>query len=342
MKSSSAICKESIPLSPHLAMTLGVPAALLIQQIHYWSRKQNHYRDGQYWVYKTLKEWADELRIFDAKTIQRSLDKLRAAGIIEVANYNKMKYDRTLWYRVQMDILSKCLATRFPDHEVVVNPDGQIVLIGNPIKSIPIPETTAETTSEKEAPPAATHPSPPSQLPGKKFLMVKAPSSAKAILQQLQDKSNGTPAVPPNTLKSAQAIWRTVPKYNETVKMMPEMTMVDRGRLSYIYRQWGPTADRNLRHLISHWVGFTKFVETQRGLKKTPMVPDLGFLQKYLGDGASFVLQSMQLIAEPAPSKPVLKKATKVKIPTAEQPAKQEDEEASMEDVLSWGKKIDE
>lgn len=94
-----------IGYSPELSLHFGVVGALLIQQIHYWSAVNNTASNGYKWVYNTFEEWHKQLGCFDIKTIKSTMKKLREAGVVVAENHNKIKYDRTLWYRVDYSSL---------------------------------------------------------------------------------------------------------------------------------------------------------------------------------------------------------------------------------------------
>lgn len=225
----------------------------------------------------------------------------------------------------------------------------------------PLPQTTAETNKETMVKP----PTESSLPPGKNKIAVtevtstvvtikkqslgevkmsKQPTSSAAILAAMQKKKTGVSTLPANTTKSMKGLWQElVPQHHPSVGMMVELTLKKQGQLGAIAKTWGLTADRNLAHVIKNWVGYTKFVAAQKGLKLTPDVPDIGFIQKYVGEAGAFVTQAMQLTALTPKIKLVHKPASvEVSLLRPPVPTKKVleagEEEASLEDVLAWKK----
>ena len=165
---------------------------------------------------------------------------------------------------------------------------------------------------------------------------VKKPSSSDAILAALQIKNGASPTS--NHKEIMRAVWREVPKYNKDVGMVPVLTGKDVGNLSYIATSIGPTAEGVLRHIISNWIAFTKFVESAKAVKKTPSAPDIGFVVKYVTEAVSFQKQSVQSVA---PKSKAGKIASPVKIqtpPAIESKAHEaeEDAEITLDAVMAW------
>lgn len=98
-------------ISEDVAREYGVCAAVLIGQIHYYTQlsMKNHenYHDGEYWVYNSLSEWCDDIPIFGRSSIYRAINALRNDGILIVDSFNRHKYDKTLWYRIDYGKLAE-------------------------------------------------------------------------------------------------------------------------------------------------------------------------------------------------------------------------------------------
>lgn len=350
MSIKNSLFINAIPFSPPLGKVFGVCAALLIQQIHYWCSKQKNIRNEHSWVYKTHKGWEGELLCFDQKTIQRALDSLRVQGVVVAENFNKHRYDRTIWYRVNTEKLMALLHENMPMWTFSLLPSGQIVHTLLDTETTPIPKTTQETTDETTAVDFATEKPPRIKIIlGKQTTSemglnpMKQPTSSAAILAALK-VSNGVPA-PVNTSKSIQSLWRTlVPKHHPTVGMLPEFTVVKKGQLAHIVKVLGSSTDSVVGYVLPNWIGYCNFVASQAGLKKTPDVPEIGFLLKYVGEAASYAKENLQLIApkkKPLEIKIVLETVA-VKPVKAEVPLHPEDDEiASAEFMMNWKPPID-
>lgn len=95
------INEPPLQVLPSLASSIGLNEAIVVQQIHYWTRISKNERDGFIWVYKTIKQWQEEFPFWSEKTIRRTIKKLENASIVvSTSIYNKMGIDRTKWYRI--------------------------------------------------------------------------------------------------------------------------------------------------------------------------------------------------------------------------------------------------
>lgn len=100
---------RSIPLRPALlALTGDVEAALLLQQLCYWTSRT---RDIEGWIYKSADELATELGrlpdgtvVVSPSTIRRRLRVLETTGLVH-AQDSRDPFDRTKIYRVAREIV---------------------------------------------------------------------------------------------------------------------------------------------------------------------------------------------------------------------------------------------
>ncbi|KFN88988.1 replication protein [Tetragenococcus halophilus] len=122
---------------PNLAKEIGLNEAIFIQQLHYWlNGKSAKLRDGKTWVYNTYEDWQEQFPFWSVPTIKRIVNKLREKKLIITKNYNKFKYDKTLWYSINYDELHKIEQSSY-----------QIDTIEEDKKTPPIPEITSEITN---------------------------------------------------------------------------------------------------------------------------------------------------------------------------------------------------
>jgi len=93
---------------PDIAARVGVNAAVLYQNILFWTRKNlanaRHVKDGKVWTYNSVKAWADMFPYMTGNQIRTALAKLVDAGLIHEGNHNETAYDRTKWYGVPTQI----------------------------------------------------------------------------------------------------------------------------------------------------------------------------------------------------------------------------------------------
>lgn len=93
-------------IQPKLIKLLGDPTeAIILQQIHYWLVKSANIKDGYSWVYNSIKNWNKQFDWVSEATLKRKFKSLEDKGLLITGNYNKAKFDRTKWYRINYDAL---------------------------------------------------------------------------------------------------------------------------------------------------------------------------------------------------------------------------------------------
>lgn len=108
----NSLLLDSYPLLviPELAQAIGLNEAIVLQQVHYWclhsEKTGNNFRDGYYWVYNSYREWQQQFPWWSERTIKSIFSRLEHNGLLISGNYNKLRMDRTKWYRIDHDILS--------------------------------------------------------------------------------------------------------------------------------------------------------------------------------------------------------------------------------------------
>lgn len=89
-----------------LATAIGLNEAIILNQIHYWIQKnkdERHYKDGRYWMWETYDGWHNQMPFMSMSTIKRTMKSLKKEGLIEMQNFNKKNWDRTVWYSVNYE-----------------------------------------------------------------------------------------------------------------------------------------------------------------------------------------------------------------------------------------------
>lgn len=95
-------------IQPKLIELLGDPTeAIILQQIHYWLVKNINIKDGYSWVYNSIKDWNKQFKWLSEPTLKRKFKSLEDKGLLITGNYNKAKFDRTKWYRIDYDALDE-------------------------------------------------------------------------------------------------------------------------------------------------------------------------------------------------------------------------------------------
>ncbi|QQB05836.1 DnaD domain-containing protein [Macrococcoides caseolyticum] len=99
--------EHPIQVMPTLASHIGLNEAIILQQMHYWLSKSNHKHDGRMWIYNTVKGWAEQFPFWSESTIKRAINNLIKKELVLIGNYNKAKFDKTLWYSIDYEKLDE-------------------------------------------------------------------------------------------------------------------------------------------------------------------------------------------------------------------------------------------
>jgi hypothetical protein len=80
----------------------GIDEAIMIKSFQFWIRLNkangNNFNDGKYWTYNTNKSLGLYFTFWSEKQVRRIIESLVDKGILIKGNYNKIGYDRTIWY----------------------------------------------------------------------------------------------------------------------------------------------------------------------------------------------------------------------------------------------------
>jgi len=91
---------------PSLAAAIGLPEAIMLQQLHYWLRTAGKPHDGRLWIYNSYPQWVVQMPFWTPRIIRRVLTRLQALGLIHTANYNALTIDRTTWYTIDYAVVA--------------------------------------------------------------------------------------------------------------------------------------------------------------------------------------------------------------------------------------------
>lgn len=93
----------AIPLSITLAERVGLHEAIFLQQLHYWLQDSKNIHDGHKWVYNTYQDWHEQMPFLTVNQIRRIVRELEKRDLIITGNFNRMKLDKTKWYRIHYE-----------------------------------------------------------------------------------------------------------------------------------------------------------------------------------------------------------------------------------------------
>ena len=102
--------EQPLLIMPQLAEKIGLNESIVIQQIHYWNvineKANNNFKDGHYWTFNSYVQWKEQFPFWSESTIKRIIKSLEKMGLVIIGNYNKLKIDRTNWYRIDYEMLA--------------------------------------------------------------------------------------------------------------------------------------------------------------------------------------------------------------------------------------------
>lgn len=85
-----------------IAQIYGVNAAILLENVGYWIKQneanETSFFDGTYWTFNSRRAYRELFPYMSERQINTAFQKLIDDGLIITGNYNKLAYDRTLWY----------------------------------------------------------------------------------------------------------------------------------------------------------------------------------------------------------------------------------------------------
>ena len=85
-----------------IAEKYGINAAILLENIGYWIKQNEangtNFYDGYYWTFNSRRAYRELFPYMSERQIDTAFHKLIEDGLVTTGNYNKLAYDRTLWY----------------------------------------------------------------------------------------------------------------------------------------------------------------------------------------------------------------------------------------------------
>jgi len=92
-----------------LAEKYGPIESIILSNLCFWIEKNQHnqknFYKGRYWVYNSTSAFEKIFTYLNKDQIRRVLDKLFKQGALYIDNFNKIGYDRTLWYSVSDEVM---------------------------------------------------------------------------------------------------------------------------------------------------------------------------------------------------------------------------------------------
>lgn len=139
------IDEQPLQCQPSLAAALGsADEAIVLQQLHYWlSRTNNVQKDGHKWIYNSMADWLKQFPWIKSRArLNRYFDDLENRGLIITGNFNKAKFDKTKWYRIDYDALTDLEQRLYQNESTSDSKQGNGVSQNESTYTNRLPETT--------------------------------------------------------------------------------------------------------------------------------------------------------------------------------------------------------
>lgn len=144
----------TLRIFPELAEEIGLNESILLLQIDFMLKTSDNYRDGKYWTFQSIHDLKKKyFNFWSTSTINRTIKSLHDKKLIHISEFNKKKYDKTRWFALNEEGLSKLknITLKIDTHETGSNQNdtGSMQIdTGSNQNDTTIPETTTEITSE--------------------------------------------------------------------------------------------------------------------------------------------------------------------------------------------------
>jgi hypothetical protein len=148
---------HALRVSAALAMEIGLNESMVLLQLEFLISISDNIHDGRVWTYQSLNDMRENFFPFWSKaTIGRAIQALVERNLVIVGNFNRAGFDRTPWYALNPDGLRALTSLRYEtltsQIETRTSHAGTSASQNETSTSQPgttIPETTSETTPEK-------------------------------------------------------------------------------------------------------------------------------------------------------------------------------------------------
>lgn len=134
-QSSLLIDEAPLMVIPTLAKAIGLNEAIMLQQLHYWSRISPHEQGGRRFVAMTTADLLEKFVFWSDPTIRRTIASLKSMGLVIITRKSTGSWDRTGWYAVEYGVLNRLNAGMLSDPVPASDQNDQMHSV-NLIKSI--------------------------------------------------------------------------------------------------------------------------------------------------------------------------------------------------------------
>jgi hypothetical protein len=269
-------------------------AALLLMRIADWFKSATLKRGGREWVVKTRNEWCEDTGL-SVGQYNRAIAWLKKLEIVAVEQHLFGKtHQKLAWIRLEPATLDSIIGkTGSVTYATAGSTKSGITQIQNNTEN-----NTDSNSFGITKPPIV--PQSEGVVPGEDEMKTK-----DVIEKYSSPKKSPTPHSPPSHGRSAMALGGVWQKALAVTAggFQPSLTMKQLGQLKQIGKQCPPgKAGAWLDHTVAQWQDFVLQTKANYSLDQVPLVPDIGFVLKYIGEFVKFNLPA----PEPSATKMVV------------------------------------
>lgn len=103
--------------------------AALLKKLHYWLLRYEHTYQGRPYVYKSVREWAEELPRYSQPGIRKAIDRLKAAGVLLAEQVQKRDWKQVYWYSINYQRVAELAYEGLKRRYGRFDPEGQMQLL---------------------------------------------------------------------------------------------------------------------------------------------------------------------------------------------------------------------
>lgn len=296
-KASKSLVATDTPIifCATLARVFEVSGALLLQQLHYWNTNMPSLVEGESWHYESARKLADTLGVFTEQTVRKKLKMMENMGVLHVGVFNKKKYDRTRWYRINYTRLAEVLTEQTGKAWCSIPlPSGNEYRIHEVLSMVPIPKSVLKSSKDLkdaiEQPPIAESPpaEPAQALAGKNkpdylsTLKGDTPMATAAEIMMKHKHQSSTKTFEA-TATGLSSLWknRLGLVYGGFTKPLTGKEVGQLKLYAKAVQAMHGDAVAALDWALQHWGEYAYEVKKVKALASVPAQPQTGFVLSY-------------------------------------------------------------
>ena len=108
--------QTTLRLVPSLAKEIGLWESLVLLQLEFLISISDHEHEGRRWTYQSVSDLHESSFHFTSRaTVGRALKSLEEQGLVIRGNFNRAAFDRTSWWALDEEGISKLQSLRIDD-----------------------------------------------------------------------------------------------------------------------------------------------------------------------------------------------------------------------------------